>query len=76
MEKMYEITGGIVETPEKGNIRIPPEQTGRKDIEIGEITLVKAEVTPEKVAMVVRSAKKNGITDIPAQRDAREDEGR
>ncbi len=77
MEKMYEVTGGIVDTPEKGNIRIPPEKTGRKDIEVGEVTLVKAEITPEKVASAVRTAKKNGITEIPTRGlYNREDNGR
>ena len=31
MNKEYEVRGGIVQTPERGNIEIPPEKTARKD---------------------------------------------
>lgn len=62
----YEIAGGIVETPERGNVVIPPEKCGRKDIEPGEI-VIKTVETPEKVATKVQSAKRQGITEIPSQ---------
>lgn len=74
-EEMYEFTGGIVETPERGNVIIPPERTGKKDIVIGELT-IKTELTPEKVGAIVRTAKKNGITEIPSGRLEERDEGR
>lgn len=75
MNKEYEVTGGIVGTPERGDVRIPPEKTVRKDILEGEL-VIKTEVTPEKVSAIVASAKRNGITDIPAGRLEDRDEGR
>lgn len=72
----YEITGGIVETPEMGNIVVPPEKCGRKDIIAGELTISKASVTPENLAKRSRNAKKNGITEIPPQVTEKNDEGR
>ena len=75
MDKEYEVRGGIVQTPERGNIEIPPEKTARKDIVEGEL-VIKTEVTPEKVSEMVETAKRNGITEIPAGRLQDRDEGR
>lgn len=71
MEKIqeYEITGGIVETPEQGNIVMPPEKSGRKDIVEGELTISKAVEIPENTAKRVKEAKKRGITEIPPQKE-------
>lgn len=65
----YEITGGIVETPEQGNIVMPPEKSGRKDIVEGELTISKAVETPENVAKRISEAKRRGITEIPPQKE-------
>lgn len=75
MNKEYEIAGGIVKTPDRGNVEIPPEGTVRKDISEGTL-VIQTEVTPENVSQIVASAKRNGITDIPAGRLQDRDEGR
>lgn len=65
MKIVYEITGGIVGTPERGSIVIPPEETGRKDLEVGEMVLTRAIENSSREEEVVGEARRNGITEIP-----------
>ena len=67
----YEVTGGVLETPEQGRIILPPEQSGRKDIEEGAL-VIKTLATPRDLARAVAVAKQNGMTEIPTGRRDRE----
>lgn len=59
----YEITCGPLEIPEKGEIQIPPEGSGRKDIEIGDF-IISVEVTSKAMQEKVDNAKKEGKTEL------------
>lgn len=59
----YEITCGPLEIPEKGEIQIPPEGCGRKDIEIGDF-IISVEVTSKAMQKKVDEAKEKGKTEI------------
>ncbi len=74
-EMGYEIRGGVVKTPERGNVEIPPERTVRKDIIEGNLVIT-SEPTPPNVQVIVSAAKKSGITEIPSRRLSQRDEGR
>lgn len=64
MEIVYEITGGIVKTPEKGTIIIPPEKTGRKDLEVGEMVITRAMGNSRREEQLSIKARENGIKEI------------
>lgn len=70
--KEYEVLGGVLETPEKGSVKLPPEQSGRKDIEEG-LIVIKTTETPKNLAKAVAMAKQNGITEIPTARKDKDD---
>lgn len=74
-EIKYEVTAGSVDTPEKGNIRIPPDKTLRKDCEEGYYLATLEDVSAKEVA-IVETAIRNNITEIPAGRVEERDEGR
>ncbi len=71
----YEVNAGRVDTPEKGNIIIPPERTLSRDCEEG-YYLTKLEDISEKEVAMVETALRNKITEIPAGRVEERDEGR
>ena len=60
-----EFTGGELKTPEGGSIGVPPKNTGRKDLEEGELLLVAAEIPQKGEITVVANAKNHGIMEIP-----------
>ena len=59
----YEITGGNLTVPQKGEIIIPPETSIRKDIEIGDF-VIKTEIIPSKVKAAILKAKTEGRWEI------------
>ena len=64
----YEVAGGVLDTPEKGSIILPPERCGRKDSEKEGALVIKTSETPKDLAKAVAVAKQNGITEIPTGR--------
>ena len=66
-----EIVGGMVEIPKGKHMKMPPANSGRKDIEPGEFTLSKVEPTSSVMEKMVKDAKKQGKTEIPPQVKAR-----
>lgn len=59
----YEITCGPLGIPEKGEIKIPPEGSGRKDIEIGDF-IISVKVTSKAMQEKVNNAIKEGKTEL------------